>query len=228
MKQTKWFSILNVMLIIATVISMIRYDVIGGLELKGQTSLGFVLLGAVNLVYGLSARVKNRKFPMIMAAGLLLCMIGDIVLNLEFIPGTIIFGVGHLFYIAAYYCRSGFRKRDALLSAVIFAVSAALILFVPAFDFGSELMQKVCLAYALVISCMVGKAVSILVDERSSENVLTVIGSALFYFSDLMLVLYKFADAPKLADTLCLYTYFPAQCLLAYGVFLWIKKEVND
>ena len=50
-------------------------------------------------------------------------------------------------------------------------------------------------------------------------------GSVLFYFSDLMLVLRWFADAPRIASDLCLMTYFPAQGLLAASVYFHANKE---
>ena len=100
-----------------------------------------------------------------------------------------------------------------------------LILLTPLFDFGSALMEGICIGYAFVISCMVGKTFANLLRERNTVTVLLVIGSCLFYFSDLMLVLCAFGGGPKITDTLCIYTYIPAQCLLAHSVFHFVNKE---
>lgn len=221
----KVFGIGNGILIAATMLSCICYDRFGGLSLKALTAMGFVLLGAFNCAYALRFGGKNRKFPIVMALGLLVCMIGDVVLNITFIPGALLFAVGHLFYFVAYGCLMRFRKRDLLPSMVIFAASALIILAVPIFDFGSPLMQGICLVYALVISCMVGKAVANLVRERNIVTILLALGSILFYFSDFMLLLNIFAGAPPITDTLCLFTYFPAQCLLAHAIFQYADAK---
>lgn len=221
----KVYGIGNGILIAATMLSCICYDRFGGLSLKALTAMGFVLLGAFNCAYALRFGGKNRKFPIVMALGLLVCMIGDVVLNIAFIPGALIFAVGHLFYFVAYGCLMRFRKRDLLPSAGIFAASALIILAVPIFDFGSPLMQGICLMYALVISCMVGKAIANLVRERNIVTILLALGSILFYFSDFMLLLNIFAGAPPITDTLCLFTYFPAQCLLAHAIFQYADAK---
>ena len=111
------------------------------------------------------------------------------------------------------------KKLDLLLTGAILIGTAALILLYPKFDFGGALMQGVCLVYGLIISCMVGKAVSGGIREKTLPMIIMAVGSVLFYFSDLMLVLRWFADAPRLAGDLCMITYFPAQGLLAASVY---------
>ena len=118
-----------------------------------------------------------------------------------------------------------FKARDLILSILIFAVSAMIITLVPIFDFGSALMEGICMLYALVISFMVGKACSNLLRKRNAVTAIAVVGSVLFYFSDLMLVFNVFADASKITDTLCLFSYFPAQCLLAHSIFQFSKNK---
>ena len=51
------------------------------------------------------------------------------------------------------------------------------------------------------------------------------VGSALFYFSHLMLALNVFACASYITDTLCLATYYPAQWLLAYSICRFVKQK---
>lgn len=217
--------ILNALLITATLISCICYYQFGGLELKGLTSFGFVTVGAVNLIYAVRSRGKNLKFPIMLAIGLLLCMIADIVLNISFIPGALIFAVGHIFYFVSYCSLAKFKIKDIIPSVVIFAASAMIITLLPIFDFGSLLMEMICLVYALVISCMVGKSISNLIRDKNTVNIILMAGSILFYFSDLMLLFNVFAGAPKITDTLCLFTYYPAQCVLAHSIFQFAKKS---
>ena len=61
-------------------------------------------------------------------------------------------------------------------------------------------MEVVCVFYALIISFMLGKAVSNIIRERNILNLLIVIGSFLFFFSDLMLLFDVFANVSIIFD----------------------------
>lgn len=211
----------NCVLFAATLFGNFCYMEFGGLLLKGIASLGFVLIGGLNFLYTVIRRERRLPFPLLMLLGLVFSMLGDIILNIDFLIGALVFAVGHVFYFAAYSTQSKTRGKDLIPTAVIFGASAAILLFVPVFDFGSILMQIVCVFYALVISLMVGKAISNLIKGRSLRNIILTIGSTLFYFSDFMLVFCVFSDAPRIMDYLCMYSYYPAQCLLGMSILLY-------
>lgn len=220
----KIFAVLNVILVVIAVAGCVVYDLKGGLVLKGITSSWFTLLGGVNLVYAFLSRVNNRRFPLLLALGLFVSTLADIALNIEFLTGALIFAVGHVLYFAAYCALQKFRPADLLPIGAVFALSMV-ILCLPIFDFGSTLFHGICLMYGLIISFMVGKAAANLRADRSLPVVLLLVGSVMFYVSDLMLVLNYFADAPQITDTLCLYLYFPGQTLLAHTLFHWVNSR---
>ena len=166
-------------------------------------------------------------FPAMMMVGLSLCWIADIVLNITFIPGALIFAIGHVFYFIAYSRLIKFEKNDLIPSVIIFVCAASLVLFVPIFDFGIPLMQYIILGYALIISLMVGKAISNMRRENTSLTKLIVFGSILFFFSDLMLLLCYFAGAPQITDSLCLFTYYPGQYLLAHSIYRYTIHKIG-
>lgn len=227
MKKT--FYIINAILIAAILASGICYDRFGGLWLKGLTSAGFVVLGALNLIYALKSGSNDKKFSIFMVVGLALGMVADIVLNLKglFIAGAAIFAVGHVFYVVAYCMLVKFRWTDLIACAIIFIPAALFITLAPIFDFGGILMEIVCVVYALIISLMAGKAISNLIRERNFVNLLIVIGSVLFVFSDMMLLLGVFGNNMPFAtlDSLCILTYYPAQCLLAHAIMHTNSKK---
>jgi len=216
MKKT--INILNICLILAILAGDVCYIIFGGLWLKSITSAGFVLLGAVNLIYALKNKNNNKPFLFVMLFGLIFGMAGDIVLNLHFMAGAIVFAVGHVFYIVAYSLLNKIHWKDLIPSALIFIPSVLVITLLPIFDFGGVVMELVCVFYALIISCMVGKAVANLIKERSLFNLIIMIGSCLFFFSDLMLLLDVFAGLGSVVGILCLATYYPAQILLALSL----------
>lgn len=221
----KKFAILNAILLAVTVALCVYYDLEGGLLLKGITASAFVILGFVNLLYAVLSRSTSKKFPVWMALGLLTCMIGDVVLNIAFIPGTVIFALGHVLYFIAFCCMRKIKKTDLIPVAAVILAAVLIIKLVPFLNFGSGMMEWICLGYGVVISCMVGKTVANFLRCRDRITALQMIGSMMFFFSDLMLLLGIFGDAPRITDTLCLYSYFPAQALLAHSVYHYVNKE---
>lgn len=214
----KFYLPANVLLLLATAVSCVCYDIFGGLWLKALTASWFVWLGLVNLSLCRRAKKMGRGFPALLTLGLAVCMAGDVVLNLAFIPGALIFAAGHVLYFLAYCRLEPLKGRDFLPIAAVFAATGGLLLM-PIFDFGGALMTAVCWVYAAIISCMVGKALANHRRRPGRDTLLILIGSGMFYFSDLMLVLCWFAGAPKITDTLCLFTYFPGQAVLAHAMY---------
>ncbi len=216
----KMFFISDIILMLWILAGDVCYIVLDGLVLKSLTSALFVVLGLVNLSYVVLRQNKSLKFPIIMVVGLVFAMCGDIVLEVEFVVGAVLFAVGHVFYFVAYCFLQKFKWIDLVFGAVIFVPSVLFITLAPIFDFGGILMEIVCVVYAVIISCMVGKSISNLVSKRNLQNLIIMIGSILFFFSDLMLLLNVFASLPRVVGVLCLATYYPAEWLLGFSIFL--------
>lgn len=217
MKQC--FRLLNLLLFAATAVLCVIYNAEGGLWLKGLTASGFLALGVVNLVFAILSRGVDLRYPIRLVLGLAVCLTADIVLNLSFIPGALIFALGHLLYFVAYCKLEPLRAADWLPIGCMFALSVAILKLVPILHFSTPLLEWICLGYGLVISCMVGKTAANFSRRRNAVNGLLLAGSLLFYFSDLMLVLCYFGNAPAITDALCLFTYFPGQCVLAHSLY---------
>ena len=170
----------------------------GGLFAKSIASILFVGTGGINLNYCIKNEVSLR-FPMGLFIALIFAMLGDILLVINFYLGTAIFAVGHIFYS-------------------VFSLSV--ILFTSFLDFGNGLMKGICCVYAIIISFMVGKAISNLLRDRNITNLAIVIGSILFFISDFMLMLNKFGNIPG-TNYMCLATYYIGQFVLALSIFVF-------
>ncbi len=214
----KNFNIINILLIALVLVGDVFYILEGTLLIKSITSAGFVLLGLFNLLYALLNKTEQKKFSIIMVIGLIFAMLGDIILEIEFIIGALLFAVGHIFYFIAYTTLVKFEWKDLIYGVCIFVPATLVILFLPIFNFGSVLMQIVCVFYAIIISCMTGKSIANYVRERNFLHLLLLLGSSLFLFSDLMLLFNVFSDVSKVFGYLCLITYYPAECILAYSL----------
>ena len=212
----------NITLILAVILGDICYITLGGLAIKAITSIFFVILGLVNLTYVILSK-QAFKFPMIMSIGLFFAMLGDILLNIEFIIGAILFAIAHIWYFIAYNFVQKFKPSDLIYGIAIFIPAVIFITFMPFLDFGSLVMQIIVIGYALIISFMVGKSIANLVQQPTCQNILIVLGSLLFFFSDLMLLLNVFGNLSRTFDILCLATYYPAECILATTIFTQAK-----
>ena len=225
--KLNWFNVLNVALILAVLVGDVFYILEDTLLIKSITSLCFVALGAVNLVYAIKNKTANFKFCVLMLVGLFFAMLGDIVLDIKgmFIYGALLFAVGHVFYFVSYCQLISFKWKDLIYGAAIFVPATLLITLAPFFDFGGILMEIVCVFYAVIISCMVGKAISNYVADKKLLHLLLLIGSCLFFFSDLMLLLNVFGNMPRVIGILCLATYYPAECVLACSIAKCDKQK---
>ena len=65
---------------------------------------------------------------------------------------------------------------------------------------------------------MLAKSLGNFILDKSLFTTIIAFASLLFFFSDLMLVLGKFADFGKWASKACMGTYYPALCLLSFSV----------
>ncbi len=210
--------LLNILLITLVLVGDVFYILKGTLLIKSITSGAFVLLGIVNLIFALKEKNLNRKFCFLLLTGLFFAMLGDIVLELHFIMGALLFAVGHIFFFMAYCCLIPFRGKDLIAGACVFTPVTLFIVLAPIFEFGGILMQAVCIFYALIISCMLGKSITNFIKEKSLLNLILLLGSALFTFSDFMLLLNVFASLPRIVGILCLAIYYPAEILLAISL----------
>ncbi len=216
MKKTVMW--LNVLLI--ALLCVCNYDYLGDREYttKAFCSGIFAVLGAVNALYVL-IRGGKRLFAVVMAAGLYLAMQADIVINGHFVRGASLFAAGHLCYLAAYCLLVRPRWKDLIWVFLLLIPSAMYLILDRKLVFIPSTLRWVCVGYAAVISMMTGKAFSNFLREKSWLTGVLLVGSVLFFFSDLMLLLDMFRGYGKLFGILCMSTYYPAELLLAHGIF---------
>ena len=224
----KYMVIFNVIMALAIFGMDILYMSIGTLLIKGVTSGLFFVMGLVNFIYAVKSKTKNFKSSLFLLLGLFFAMLGDIILNINFVIGATLFGIGHILFFVSYCSLIRFKWFDILYGIAIFVPSMLFIVLSPLFDFEQVLMEAVCIAYALVISFMLGKSISNLIRDHTILNLTIFIGSVLFFFSDLMLLLNVFAGLGRAFDILCLLTYYPAEIVLALSIFVSVEKNENN
>lgn len=216
---------LNVLLVCAVFVLNYFYQANGfDFALKCICSGGFALLGLLNLGYALSTRQPQKRFYFAMALGLLLAMSGDVIIGYSFIFGAAVFALGHICFAVAYCMMQKVRILDLAIGGTLFAGATAFLLFCPLLSFDVPVFRTVCIVYALIISAMLGKAIGNVIRKRTRLYGVIALASALFFFSDLMLVLDWFIGLWDWTSEACMGTYYPALCLLAVSMLLRTKE----
>jgi len=222
MKNMKKIMIGNNIFIVAFILVMNWFYQANGFDftLKCICSASFALLGLLNFCYSMMEKAPNRRFYVSMTIGLILAFLGDVLIGYDFIVGAATFALGHICFVIAYCFLKKLAKLDLIASGVLFACAAAFLLFFPLLNFEVPVLKVVCIMYALIISAMLGKAVGNFIREKTAVNGVIAAGSALFFFSDLMLVFDRFIGRWGWTDNACMGTYYPALCLLALSMLL--------
>lgn len=213
----------NIAFAVAIIVATFCYILIDCSEYITKTIVSglFVLCGIFNLLYSRACLKSGYKngFGYCLMAGLALACVGDILLIDFFVLGAIFFAAGHVMFFIAFCFESKFRVRDIIIGALIFVCAFLVIEFYKGFDF--EGMKVLIVVYALIISLMLGKAISNMFNlNDKSLKLVSFVGALLFFISDLMLLFHVFGSGAYVFDVICVSTYYPAEFLLAFSIFV--------
>ena len=113
-----------------------------------------------------------------------------------------------------------------MLSLCLAAFSVGFILVFPYIIFNVPVLKYVVLLYAVIISVMVAKSLGNAVQEKDVFTEMIAIGSVLFFVSDMMLLLAWFSTIEgRWTSNVCMAAYYPALCLLAGSMVVYLKKN---
>lgn len=217
--------ILNILTFICAMLCLIYYDSHRHIILKGITSAWFVLLAFINLFYAHKSNI-NKSIILFILIGLFLGMCADVFLWVSLIAGILFFASGHIFYILAFFKLEKFSKNDLVIITVI-AVVSILIVFVSGFiQIIDPIVYVLLIGYTCIISIMLGKAFTNYFKLKSLSRLIMLIGCFMFWFSDLMLAFNMFGNVHEIVGQLCVYTYWPAQNILAYSLFHYVNEKI--
>jgi len=226
--KNKHISALNAIIISAIFVLNYFYQRNGfDFTLKCICSGSFALLGIINLCHAIAAKQNGIRFHIAMSIGLILACLGDVLIGYDFIAGAATFALGHICFVVAYCLEQKMQKLDYALSGILFVSCLIFLLFCPLLSFEVALFRIVCIVYALIISTMLGKALGNSCRERTLVNGTIAAASALFFFSDLMLVFDWFIGLWNWTSHACMGTYYPALCFLALAMFLKTSEKTN-
>lgn len=221
LKNNKVAFIGNVFLAICIIISTICFMQIDASPYITKTiaSSMFVVSGLFN-IFVLIKYYKSKGIykGFILLAGLIFAMIGDILLIDFFILGAIFFAIGHLFFFAYFSSLARYKVTDFIVFLILITISLLIIFLYPYFDFNG--LKVLIIAYACIICLMFAKSISNYYSSMNKGYLISLIGTILFFFSDMMLLFYVFGGKYIIFDYLCVYTYYPGEALLALSILL--------
>ncbi len=167
------------------------------------------------------------KFPLLMMTAIILAFAADVVIECSFLLGALLFGIGHIFYFASYCRIEKFSPKDLIPSAISAVGLLIIIMTVPILNFKSTLIHIAICIYAVIISLMVGKSISDAIRSRNVLNIIIMAGSVLFWISDFALMFYIFGNI-GFANYICLFTYYPAQFILAMTPLIFANSRAKS
>lgn len=192
--------------------------------LKCIGSALFVAIGVVNYIYATKTLGITDKFYKGMLTALVFCFLGDAFIHTSFVAGAGLFAVGHICLVYIYCIVQKLTKQDVIISSIPFICTAVFLLFFPLLQFDIPVFRYVCIAYASIISLMLGKAVGNYIKEKTTLNLILALAGVLFFFSDVMLVFSWFIGLWPWTFPMCMGTYYPALCMLAFSMFYKVAK----
>lgn len=181
-------------------------------------------------IIGLAAMITvsvNQSFANLVVIGLLCGLVGDFLLNLQFVfPkfeqmiflfGAAAFFIGHILYLCAIIPLS--QNLIPCLAVGSILALALLLWFLKTLTF--ELIFKICgVFYFGVIVLMTAVAFGNVISAPSASSFVYAIGALLFTLSDIILILYTFGKEQKFSMRIAnLSLYYLGQLLIAFSLF---------
>ena len=168
---------------------------------------------------------KNHDslFTKLFIMALIFSLAGDVFLMLPspsyFLPGLFAFFLAHVFYVAGLWRDNKWRKGDYITGGILLILAVGVFWYLFPF-LEPELIIPVAL-YIIVISVMVWRAVGASFREflNQHQQRLVIIGAILFFVSDLILAINRFAHPLPMSTLLIMIPYFAGQYCLACSVY---------
>ncbi len=193
--------------------------------LPGLPPMAFIATAstAFVLIALLSGGLRSASGAL-MVAGLVGCLMGDVLgARGSFIASVAAFLTAHLLFIAAYVLRRGDLRRGLAVSLLFAALSAMVMTGIYGRANGAE--RAIAVAYAVVISAMVGAAAS---TAHLRGGRLILVAAVVFYVSDIAVAYWKFVGGDFPYAWGCYPLYYTACTMLAFGAGMVGEERAGE
>lgn len=191
-----------------------------GLLAKTLASLLFVCIG----YFGYKTYPSN--ISLLVLEGLILGAFGDLFLglrnlyakNVNYIIGSLCFLCGHIMYFRSLFIMGNSYLFDSIVFAIVFGTLVLYLIY--KICRYSDIYLVVGVIYIYTISIMTFSSYGVYFTNPSIRSLLFMIGSTLFYASDIILIVYNFSLKKKWMHPIYSLAYFLAQLIISYSIFL--------
>lgn len=190
-------------------------------QLSNTTLVAKSLLSAIFVLTALTTPHLNPAYSRLIVIGLVFCLAGDICLVFNsrkaFLAGLSVFLLGHLVYVAAFFCIANINVWGVFSLTVAGTISGSVYAWLKP-HLGS--MKGPVIAYVVTITVMVAGAGSVAgVSHFSATGRWLVAGGAIFfYLSDLFVARHQFVKDAFFNRAAGLPLYYLGQFFLAFSV----------
>lgn len=219
-----FFSFVALMLTICLLIFNWYGD--SGIFIKIPCSSCFFAMAITNLIFALKYKVSNIKAPIILFCAFAIALSADIAINYNIIPGFILFAIVHALFISTFYFIKKFHWLDLVCGLMILIIGVCIVTFSKSIIWPSNVIRAFVYLYLVIICMMTGKAISNFILQRNKTNLMIMIGAILFLISDALLLFDKWANL-NAQNFHCHIFYYPAEIVLAYSMYAFVREHNN-
>ncbi len=158
------------------------------------------------------------RYSLLIFLGLCVCTAADVLLDVHFVTGGVLFFAGHLFYMSA-FCT---QQPPTWWSLPVFAAAFALLwLFLQRFRSGIRSAGMYCcvLTYGAALSVVLGLSLPMPFLGLSERTLLSALGAAVFVLSDMGVCHSVLGKVSLRRNAFYLGIYYLAQLLLGLSAF---------
>ncbi len=186
-------------------------EVFGTAILKFCASLSTVLLTEEGY------QIEKNRFDRLILTAVILGMFADIAINISTPLGALLFGIGHLFFIHAFFKEQRPSKRQILLCMALCILIGVTLLFLYS-RLNSLTMYLLAWIYLSILCCTTVFA------SNMKRNVF--IASLVFALSDILLIINILIPPGFFANLFSLWVYYLS--LILYGISVWENEYPNQ
>ncbi len=184
--------------------------------------LKMLLMPWLLIIFAINLSHQKDSFRLIMAAGLIFSLAGDIFLefpdqDIMFIPGLVSFLMAHIMYLTVFFNTKGINiiLKDHFYLLIPVVLYGFLLMFYLREGLGNMLIPV--FVYAVVILTMLAAALNRMLKVNRSSYIMVLAGAILFVISDSLIAINKFAHPFSSSELVIMITYVMAQFLIITG-----------
>lgn len=182
------------------------------------------------LVYVFYTLPSGSLFYILLGIALFFCMLGDIAMEKDIVPGIGMFLLAHLFFTVNFLWQTITLTLDIMITAIVVACFGGLIVYVFLFikylkASGPEVPDFILKAgsfYFILVSATITTSVLLWLTTSALWGILPVIGALFFILSDSIIAVNEFHHKLSRPELLIMPTYYLAIFLLSLNVFVYI------